>query len=169
MARYECHRCDRTVKVTSGEIHPLSAADTRRCRKRGIDPSRMIRVECPRCGESSLTDKSEVRETKKPVASAPGRKGARRKKKKKSSENASRPVLITIAAGFGGVAVLGLILTVVFLMPGDSQDETDQAAAAVQEQCYGKSKCALVAEPKVFGGDPCPGKSKHLIAVVKCS
>ena len=55
------------------------------------------------------------------------------------------------------------------LLRDDSCSAADQAAAAVQEQCYGKSKCALVAEPKVFGGDPCPGKSKHLIAVVKCS
>lgn len=41
-------------------------------------------------------------------------------------------------------------------------------AAVVRTLCIGKTSCSIAATNEVFGGDPCKGETKHLLAAVKC-
>ena len=41
--------------------------------------------------------------------------------------------------------------------------------AVVQGACLGKQECELKADDSVFGEDPCPGQTKHILAAVECA
>lgn len=60
MANYECGHCNRTAKVTANSIQELSGIDKALCVKHGMNPSVMVKVECPKCGKVALVNKDRL-------------------------------------------------------------------------------------------------------------
>jgi len=60
MSNYECGHCNRTTKVTASSIQELSGIDKALCVKHGMNPSEMVKVECPRCSKVALVSKDRL-------------------------------------------------------------------------------------------------------------
>lgn len=46
---------------------------------------------------------------------------------------------------------------------------SNASKSVIEKACSGKRKCAVPISARRFGGDPCPGTSKSLLVIAKCS
>src|SRR5262245_9749994 len=113
---YDCELCNRVSPLADADLKLLSREDRDLLAQEGMDPKGMVKVICPKCGESALINKAKhLRKAADKASTRDDDDDTERQDEKKGSKK------LVLGLALAGVAVVLLAVAAIFMFSGDKK------------------------------------------------